>query len=306
MVLVHHAGKFVRPANYLYWVTICGRVNIAPEFIIATDRDGEIQIKFREHTHQFCRATLRGIDHVQNSPAGIGGRQWPIFSEIRKLRTDRKSKYSDLFGRDATVPHHARALLVCNEEIICRASVPGCVDSDRVRDNHHTFANSVGSQNLLEHIGVGGKRADDDVRLKTVEHGSKLRLQPNQSPKFRVVICLAIEPPIDESPGTWRRIHQRQIASAHQFVDRPVGFGKQIPQFHCSLIQSDTSQPFADSSCGAIVALSETGGQDQYSLFHWSSGNTGYKGKHTRRVLTRESIRTLMDICARQSKLLRR
>jgi hypothetical protein len=54
------------------------------------------------------------------------------------------------------------------------------------------------------------------------------------------------------------------------------------------------------------VALSETGGQDQYSLFHWSSGDTDYKGEHTQRLLTRESIRTLMDICARQSKLLRR
>src|SRR4029077_3827042 len=241
-----------------------------------------------------------------NPPTGIDGRPWPIFGEVCKLRTDRKSKYSDFFGRDAAAPQHARALLVCNEEIIRRASVPGCVDSDRVGDNHHTFAESVGSQNLLEHIGVGGKRADDDVRLKTVEHGSKLRLQPNQSPKFSVVICLAIEPPINDSPGTWRGIHQREIASAHQFVDWPVGFRKQIPQLHCSLIRSDASQPVPHPSCGAIVALSETGGQDQYSLFHWSSGDTDYKGEHTQRLLTRESIRTLMDICARQSKLLRR
>jgi len=83
------------------------------------------------------------------------------------------------------------------------------------------------------------------VRLKTVEHGANCAFSRNQSPEFRVVICLAIEPSINESPGTWRRIQQRQIASAHQFVDRPVGFGKQIPQFHCSLIQSDTSQPVA-------------------------------------------------------------
>src|SRR5437667_4148276 len=263
-------------------------------------------MKFREHTHQFCRATLRGIDQVQNPPAGISGRQWPICGEICEFWTDGKTKYPDFFRCNSATPQHACALFVRNEEIICRASVPGCVDSDRVCDNHHTFADFVGSQDLLKHIGVGGKRADDDVRLKTVEHGSKLRLQPNQSPKFHVVICLAIEPPINKSPGTWRRIHQRLIASAHQFVGRPVGFGKQIPQFHCSLIQSNASQPVADSSCGAIVALSETGGQDQYSLFHWSLGATDYKGEHTRRVLTRESIWTLMDICARQSKLLRR
>src|SRR6476619_7318727 len=104
MVLVHHAREFGRPANDLYRVTICGCINVGPEFIIATNRDGKIQIKFREHTHKVCRTTLRSVDRVQNSAIGISGRQWPVFSEIRKLRTDRKSKYSDFFGRDAAVP----------------------------------------------------------------------------------------------------------------------------------------------------------------------------------------------------------
>src|SRR5262249_10827963 len=159
---------------------------------------------------------------VQNPPTGIGGRQWPIFSEICKLRTYRKSKYPDSFGLDAAAPQHACALLVRYDEIIGRTPIPVCVDSDRVRNHHNTFAGSPGSPNVLEHIGVGGKRADDDVRLKTVEHRTKLRLQPNQSPKFRVVICLAIEPSINNSPSAWRRIHQGQIASADQFVDWPV------------------------------------------------------------------------------------
>jgi hypothetical protein len=93
--------EFVRPANDLYWVTICGRVNVGPEFLIATDRDGEIQIKFREHTHQFCRATLRGIDHVQNPPTGIARRQRPICGEICKCGTDRKAEDLDLVRRNS-------------------------------------------------------------------------------------------------------------------------------------------------------------------------------------------------------------
>jgi hypothetical protein len=104
MAFVHHAREFVRPANDLYWVTVCSRVNVGTEFIIATDCDSEIQIKFRKHTHQFRRAAFRGIDRVQNPPAGISGRQWAIFSEIRKLRTDRKSKYPDFLGRDTVAP----------------------------------------------------------------------------------------------------------------------------------------------------------------------------------------------------------
>src|SRR4029077_4860141 len=99
----------------------------------------------------------------------------------------------------------------------------------------------------------------DDVRLKTVDYRPKLRFQPPESAKFRAVICLAIEPAINESPGAWRRIHQRQIASAPQFVDRPVGFGKQIPQFPRCLIRSDSSQPVAHSSGSTVMTLSETG-----------------------------------------------
>src|SRR5215510_5697004 len=104
MVLMHYARKLVRPANDLYWVTICDCVNLGPEFIIATDGNGKIEVKPREHTHQFRRAALSSIDHVQNPPPGIGRRQWPVFNEICKFRTHWKSKYPDFFGRDAVAP----------------------------------------------------------------------------------------------------------------------------------------------------------------------------------------------------------
>jgi hypothetical protein len=54
------------------------------------------------------------------------------------------------------------------------------------------------------------------------------------------------------------------------------------------------------------MTLSETRRENQYFLLHQSSGDMDYDRGHTQRVLTRESIWTLMDICARQSKLLRR
>jgi len=42
------------------------------------------------------------------------------------------------------------------------------------------------------------EKSDDDAGL-TVEHGSKLRFQPNQSPEIPCCNLSAIEPPINES-----------------------------------------------------------------------------------------------------------
>jgi hypothetical protein len=74
-----------------------------------------------------------------------------------------------------------------------------------------------------------------------------------------------------------------------------VGFGKQVPQFHCSLTRSDASQPVADSSCGAIVALSETGGQDQYFLLLHSLGETDHVQAPKEMKVTSESPATAGD-----------
>ena len=85
MVLVHHAGEFVRPANELYWVPICGGVNVGPEFISAADCHRKIEIKFREQTHQFRRATFGCMNHVQNPTTriGAGERSGPVFDFFR-------------------------------------------------------------------------------------------------------------------------------------------------------------------------------------------------------------------------------
>src|SRR5262249_35837389 len=152
------------------------------------------------------------------------------------------------------------ALFVGNEEIIGRASVPRGVDGDRIRDDHHTFAASLGTQNLLKHIRVCRERAYDDVRLKTLEQLSEMTLKSRESPKFCVVICLAIQPAINDSPGARRRIYQRQLTSAHELIYRSIGFGEKISQFHFGLVRGDASQTVADSSGGAVVTFSEAGG----------------------------------------------
>src|SRR5437867_4903107 len=191
-----------------------------------------------------------------------------IVGEIGKFRAYGKSKYLGFFRRDSRCSQDRGALFVRNEEIISGAPVPRGVDGDRIRDDHHTFAGSLGPQNLLKHICVCRERANDDVRLKTREQRSELTLKSSETPKFCVVICLAIEPAINDSPGARRRIHQRQITSAHERIDRPVSFGEQIAQFHVGLVRCDASETVANSSRGAVVALSEAGREDQDSFFH--------------------------------------
>jgi hypothetical protein len=54
------------------------------------------------------------------------------------------------------------------------------------------------------------------------------------------------------------------------------------------------------------VTFSETGGQYQYFLLHQSLGDPDYDQGQKQMEVTRESIRSLMDICGTQSKLLPR
>src|ERR1043166_424133 len=140
------------------------------------------------------------MDHVQNARLRIGGWQLSNVAEIGKLRAYGKSKCLDFFRRDSHCLQDGGALFVRHEEIISWAPVPRGVNGDRVRDDYHTFAVSLGSQNLLKYIRVAWERANDHVRAKTLEQRSEMTLKSSQSPKFCVVICLAIEPAINCPP----------------------------------------------------------------------------------------------------------
>ena len=97
-------------------------------------------------------------------------------------------------------------------------------------------------------------------------------LEPNEPPEFLIVIRFAIEPAINDSPGPRRGIHQRQIASAHQLIETPIGFGEKIAQFYLSPFRCNTSKAVAHSARGTVVTLPETRGQDQDFPFHESLG----------------------------------
>ena len=93
-------------------------------------------------------------------------------------------------------------------------------------------------------------------------------LEPGKTLEIFVIIFLAINPSINASPKTRRKINQPKITLSNQFVEQRVGFGKQIAQFYFRSFRGDARQTIANSPCGAVVAFSETRGEDQYSFFH--------------------------------------
>jgi len=111
--------------------------------------------------------------------------------------------------------------------------------------------------------------------------------EPSESLEFLIVIRLAIEPAINDSPGARREIHQREIASSHELVNWSIGFGEKIPQFHLGSVRRDAGQSIAHSARGAVVAFSETSGQNQYSLFHNSLSRYETKAQERTEVYSR-------------------
>src|SRR5438477_12439925 len=104
--------------------------------------------------------------------------------------------------------------------------------------------------------------------LKSIEQNSEVLLEPGKTLEIFVIIFLAIDPTVNASPKTRRKIKQPKIALSNQFVEQGVGFGKQIAQFYFRSFWGDARQTIANSSRGAVVAFPETRGEDQYSFFH--------------------------------------
>ncbi len=130
-----------------------------------------------------------------------------------------------------------------------------------------------GPKNLLKQIGISWKGGSDYVWLKAIEQSSEVFLEPGKSPEIFVIILLAIEPAIDASPRTRRKINYPKITPPNQFVEQGISFGKQIVQFYLSPFRGDARKSIANSPRGAVMTFPEARGKDQYSFFHSLSGH---------------------------------
>jgi len=128
-------------------------------------------------------------------------------------------------------------------------------------------------------------------------------LEPREAREFCIEIFLPFEPAINGTPCAGREINERQVRFSHQLVNRPVGFGKQIAQFHLRSFRGDAPQTIANSARSAVVTFPEARREDQYSFFHSLSGHRNAYGKLAARGKEDGSIRSLMDIYIGQSKL---
>src|SRR5207247_11331162 len=149
---------------------------------------------------------------------------------------------------------------------------PCRIEGDRILDDYQSLAwlNTVGGffSNFSEHTRIRRESANHHVRLKSVEQRAEMIVQSVESREFRIEICLAIEPSVNNSPGARREIDQSEVAFSHQLVDDAIGFGEQIVQFHFDPLRREAGQTVANAARGAIVTLSKAGGKDQVSFFH--------------------------------------
>jgi hypothetical protein len=85
-------------------------------------------------------------------------------------------------------------------------------------------------------------------------------------------------------------VYQRQIRTPDNFIKCTEGFREQVAQFDFNFWRNP-GEAGTNSSCGAVVPFTESGGEDQNS-FHGAM-----------RSLRRQCDGSLMDISGRQSKL---
>jgi hypothetical protein len=192
---------------------------------------------------------------------------------IGKLRTNRKPEYFNFLWRDFPCSQDRGALFVWSEEVIGGAAIPDVVDGDRVGHDDDAFAKPVGPQDLLKQVGISWKGGSDYVRLKAIEQSSEVFFEPGKSLEIFVVILLAIEPAVDASPHTRRKINYPKITPPNQFVEQGVGFGKQIVQFYLRPFRGNARKSIANSTCSAVMTFPEARREDQYSFFHSLSGH---------------------------------
>src|SRR5204863_1515641 len=123
-----------------------------------------------------------------------------VFGEVGKARTDGKTEYFDFFRRHTAISDDGRALFVGDDKIISRRPIPNRVHTNRVGNDGDIFTATFISQNLLQHIGIGWKGRDDDVRLKTVEEAAQIFLEAAESLEPSVEILFSIEPVVNVAP----------------------------------------------------------------------------------------------------------
>src|ERR1700736_882838 len=228
-----------------------------------------MNIKLEKCADEGGRATRSSVDDVKNARRDLSGR-FSIFREVSKSRADRETEHLDFSGRHAAISDDGSALFVGDDKVIGRRAVPNRVNCDRIRDDGDVFAALFTSQDLLQQIGIGWKRRNNDIRLEAVEQAAEIFLEAAESLESFIEIFFAIEPVVNVAPRFRPAVDQGQVRAPDNFVERAKRFREQIAEFDFDL-WSDPRQPGANTARSAVVTLAKSGGEDQNS-FHDSLG----------------------------------
>jgi hypothetical protein len=158
----------------------------------------------------------------------------------------------------------------------------------------------------MQQIGIRRECGNDCVRLKALKQAREMLFEHRKTLEIPIKIPLSIQPPINVTPRSWPTIYHFQIGLAGELIKTAIGLGEEIVQLNFG-VGGDLFQSVANAAGGGVVAFPKTD-TEQQDFFHDSLGNCPSKRnpEYFRGEFTCESVRSLMDICVRQSKLYRR
>jgi hypothetical protein len=126
----------------------------APDSIVVSDRDGQIDVEIEKLVDQFRRVPRGRVNHIKNATPGIKHSRLSILREVGKFRAYRKSECLNFIRRDAAGTDNGRALFVRNEKVIGVTAIPDGVDRDGVSDHDNAFAAAIWTYNLPQQIRI--------------------------------------------------------------------------------------------------------------------------------------------------------
>jgi len=269
-------GKFLRGS-------IANRFDIASQFFVAADRDRELTVRNPgQPGREVGSQTLARVYDLQNSPWWAGR----TVGERGKTWTDRKAEDAQRGAIDAGLRYDIGGLVIRDQEIIGRTTIPDRIDRDRIGNTDD--ASGIGAVHrpiqLIEKMCIRHKNRNDYVGAIVLDNLREACAGAGKPAEPMMKIRVVINPGINLRPNMRRAIDREEIHAPDKLVDRSERFRKNITAFDCG-IGRNLRETIADSARGAVMAFTESGGKNE-DFFH-SGSRRG----------------SLMDNCAGQSTL---
>ena len=232
------------------------------QMFVTPGHHGQLDARQRGQTpHHRRNRAATGRGQIKNFPRRPR-RQWPA-RQLFETRTDRKTEHDDFLRRCATLRHGLTRRLIGHEDPIGRGEVPDAVDHDGVGHHHEmrTDRHLAALHQLADQIAVNRISRNDRHRIFLAQ----------QIPEGRFEIAQRRQRPIENrslvikpEKGFPRHRHalDGEIVGHLQGL-RGTGVDRDIGIVDIGVVTADGLEGVAHIACRRVVAVTETGGENE-------------------------------------------